>query len=139
MPGIRSEGTAAAETPLREYFAEKRDGTRVCRALDARILVRDSFFAATAVDISQSGIQLRIHDDAFATPEERTQLLAFSAQVHRHLGGGFEVILAEGAIRVAAEVVRVAGYCADDGTLILVGCRFARSLTREECDLLDLP
>jgi hypothetical protein len=137
-PAIRTEGSDAAERLLSEYFAEKRDGLRICRPLDASLLVRDVFYGATAVDVSISGIQLRIDDPAFATEEEGSQLLLFSAKVHQHLNGGFEVILADGAIRLPAEVVRVAGYCGSHGTLILVGCRFGRALSPAECELLGL-
>ena len=93
-------------------------------------------FRAMTVDISTTGVLLRIMDPTFASPEELEHLMPYTARVWYHFEGGFEVAFAEDKVRVDGDVVRVTGYCGRGANLILIGCRFRDELTQEDAERL---
>jgi hypothetical protein len=127
------------ERILRSYFAGKRDAVRTYRLMNIEIIGKRGLFDAVAVDISRSGILLRIQDPSFAREQELDQIMPYTARVWYHFEGGFEIVFPdEGKVRVQADVVRVTGYVGRGERLIFVGCRFRRTLESDECERLGI-
>ena len=123
---------------LRGYFAGKRDAVRTYRLLNIEIVGKRGMFDAVAVDISRSGILIRIQDPSFAREHEMAQIMPYTARVWYHFEGGFEIVFPESSVRVQADVVRVTGYVGRGERLIFVGCRFRRMLEPDECERLGI-
>ena len=121
-------GPEAVADILEGCVADKRDGFRTCRFLDLRIEGTQGAFKAVAVDLSRSGMLFRIIDPDFATAEEATQLMPYTARVWSHFDEGLTVHFPDGATSARAEVARVTGYCGEGTSLILIACRFVEPL-----------
>jgi hypothetical protein len=121
------------EKILRGYFSGKRDALRTYKFLEVQVQGKRGTFNAMAVDISRSGILLRIMDSGFAESAEMNHLMPYTARVWHHFEGGFGVLFNGGSLKVSADVVRVTGYSGRGSSLILLGCRFRRDLTPEQC------
>ncbi len=147
LPGIlgqvkREHDTAGdpqdvSET-LRRYFSGKRDAVRTCRFLDVEVTGKHGAFKAMAVDVSRSGVLLRIFDPRFADEEEMDLLMPYTARVWNHFGGGLRLDFDSREVRLSADVVRVTAYAGRGSHLILLGCRFRRDLSPEECSELGI-
>ncbi len=135
-PGMERE---VIEKILRGYFSGKRDSLRTHKLLDVLCEGKKGAFKGMAVDISRSGILLRIMDPAFASAAEVNHLMPYTARVWFHFEGGFWVHFKNGKLKVNADVVRVTGFCGRGQSLILIGCKFRRHLTPEECEELSIP
>ncbi len=128
----------AVEEILRKYFSGRRDSLRTCKFFDLEVMGRHGNFAGMTVDLSRSGALVRISDPTFASAEEMTALMPYTARVWYHLEGGFSIKLNEVKFQLPADVVRVTGYCGRGSSLILIGCRFRRNLTEDECKVLEI-
>jgi hypothetical protein len=126
------------ERIIKSYFAGKRDAVRTYKLLDIEIVGKRGLFHAVAVDISRSGVLLRIQDPSFANDKEMDQIMPYTARVWFHFEGGFEAVFAGGDVRLQADVVRVTGYVGRGERLIFVGCRFRRPLEKHECERLGI-
>jgi len=126
------------ETILRGYFSGKRDSIRTYRLVDATVEGRNGSFNAMAVDVSRSGVLLRIMDPCFASEDEIYHLMPYTARVWYHFEGGLTVHFAKDSVVADADVVRVTGYCGRGSSLILIGCRFRERLTHRQCGLLGI-
>lgn len=129
---------AVIEELLRGYFSGKRDSLRTYKLLDVEVRGKRARFKGMVVDISRSGVLLRIMDPTFATAEEQELLMPYTARVWYHFEGGFVLALEDGSICVPAHVVRVTGYCGRGASLIFIGCRFERPLTKKQCKRLGV-
>jgi hypothetical protein len=134
-PGMSPE---RVQEVLRDHFSGKRDSVRTARLIDVVVEGRHGSFRALAVDISRSGILLRIVDADFAPPEEEGQLMPYTARVWHHFDGGLYVRCPEQRVVAKADIVRVTGYSNRGQTVILIGCRFDPGLEYEECDRLGI-
>lgn len=126
------------EEILKEYFSGKRAAVRTYKFLDVRVKGRRGVFHGMAVDISATGMLLRIIDKDFAHAEEVDRLMPYTARVWFHFENGLDVAFDAGKFRAAADVVRVTGYCGRGRGLILIGCRFREPLTDEQCASLGI-
>jgi hypothetical protein len=134
-PGMNPE---IVEKILRGYFSGKRDALRTYKFLDSEVSGHHGTFRAMAVDISRTGVLLRITDPEFATQDEMNHLMPYTARVWFHFEGGFTIRFSRGAVVTTANVVRVTGYVGRGNSLILLGCRFDRDLAQEECAMLGI-
>jgi hypothetical protein len=130
--------TAEVEEILREYFSGKRDAIRTYKFLDVRVKGKHGVFRGMAVDISATGMLLRIIDRDFANTEETDRLMPYTARVWFHFENGLDVAFDGGNVRTRADVVRVTGYCGRGKGLILIGCRFREPLNGEQCTSLGI-
>jgi hypothetical protein len=127
------------ERKLQTHFTGRRAALRTCKFLDCSIRGESETFTSMAVDISRTGALIRVLDTSFAGPDEKTQLMLYTARVWFHFEDGLEISFLDGSIVLAADVVRVSGYCGRGGGLNLIGIHFRTELTEEECAQLDIP
>jgi hypothetical protein len=130
--------TQQVEELLREYFSGKRDAVRTYKFLDVRVKGKRGAFRGMAVDISATGMLLRIIDKDFAAESETDRLMPYTARVWFHFESGLDVEFDEGKVSTSADVVRVTGYCGRGRGLILIGCRFREQLKAEQCRALGI-
>lgn len=123
---------------LREYFSGKRDALRTPTLLDVEVTGRYGTFKGVVVDISRSGLLLRIMDSTFADSDELDHLMPYTARVWYQFEEGLTVRFAETDVEVSAFVVRVTGYAGRGQHLILIGCRFREALSEDRCELLGV-
>lgn len=142
QPGVALE--EAEETPeivekiLLGYFSGKRDAVRTYKFLDVEVEGKRGVFRGMAVDISATGMLLRIIDSDFAKLDEMDHLMPYTARVWFHFENGLAVAFAKGQVRTQADVVRVTGYCGRGKGLILIGCRFRDPLDDGQCEALGI-
>lgn len=128
----------SAELLLRDHFAGKRNGMRFRQILDIRVEGNGGTFLARTVDLSRTGILLKLEDRGFATPEQESDLKLYSDLVLGHFGPRMLISFGSDALRRRASVVRVAWRNHRGKKTILVGCRFHRPLTAQTCVLLGV-
>ncbi len=126
------------EDLLREYFSGKRDAVRTYKFLNIALEGRHGSFQGMAIDISRSGMLVRVMDDDFATAEEMEHLMPYTARVWYHFEGGFSVDFLDKGVSTRGDVVRVTGYCGSGSSLILIGCRFHELLPPKDCEKLGI-
>jgi hypothetical protein len=138
--GLTSLGSAVGllEKVLQAQYAGRRGAVRTFKFLDLSVEGRGGAYEALGINISRSGLLLRITDARFATEDDQLHLMTYTARVLQEFQGGFQVLLEGGVVARTADVVRVSGYCGTKSSLVLVGCRFREELTREECELLSI-
>jgi len=129
----------AAELELRSHFGGKRDGPRQRRELEVLLRGRAGRFAARTVDVSRSGVLLRITDPIYAHVQH--DLTRFIANIERHFRTRVDVRFVEAQLSVAAEVARLTVSRADihgeDGRM-LMACHFRTNLTPVQCHALGI-
>jgi len=125
---------------LAEHFSGNRGALRVCKFLDVRAEGKHASFTAMAVDVSSTGLLLRIVDPTFAPEDEMDQLMPYSGRVLEQFADGVSIAFPGGGPRVAADVVRVTGYRGEGAgsEIITIGCRFRRELSTKECTLIGI-
>ena len=121
-----------------EHYAGKRDALRTYRFLDLEVSGEHGTFRGMAVDISRSGMLMRITDPHFATEAEAAHLMTFTARVWYHFEGGVKVRFGEANVSADGSVVRVTGYCGPGASLILIGVRFKHMLGEHACERLAI-
>ena len=126
------EGAAQAELEIHSHFAGKRDGTRIDRRIEIVLRLADNAFVAETVDISRSGVRLRM-ESGFA--DQGLNLTYFALQVQCHFSDGCEAILSGYDKPVKARIVRATER---EGRL-LVAFRFDKRLPRKVCKALGIP
>lgn len=126
------------EDTLRRYFSGKRGALRTCKFLDVQVEGKHGAFEGMAVDVSRSGVLLRIFDPRFTGEDETDLLMPYTARVWNHFGGGLSVEFHARDVRLSADVVRVTAYPGRGSHLILLGCRFRRDLSHSECEKLGI-
>lgn len=135
VPGLEPE---IVDRILRENFCGKRSAVRTAKPLDVTVEGRKGSYEGTIVDISRTGLLLRISDPRFAGSEERKHLMPYTARVWQNFADGLFVATKDKALDACADVVRVTGYSGRDAELILIGCRFRRELNEDECGRLGI-
>jgi hypothetical protein len=135
VPGLEPE---VVDRILRENFCGKRSAVRTCKLLDVSVEGKKGTFKGMVVDISRTGVLLRIQDPAFARADERKHLMPYTARVWQNFGEGLFVTSEDKALEACADVVRVTGYCGRGAELILIGCRFRHDLSEEDCEKLGI-
>ena len=123
---------------LREYFSGKRDAVRTYKFLNIELQGQHGSFQGMAIDISRSGMLIRVMDDDFATADEMEHLMPYTARVWYHFEEGFSVDFCDTGVMMRGDVVRVTGYCGRGSSLILIGCRFHEPLPAEDCEKLGI-
>jgi len=119
----------------RGYFSGQRAALRTLRFLDVELQGNQGALKGVAVDLSRSGMLLRIVDPDFAGDQDVDQLMAYTARVWHHLHGEFKTSFVEPDVkRLVTDVIRVTSH----GGLVLIGCRFQRLLTRGQCRKLGI-
>ena len=118
------------------HFTGKRAALRTLRFLDVVVEGKHGKLDAVAVDLSRSGMLLRIIDPAFSGEFDVEQLMAYTARVWHHFSDGLKATFGEDQTtkRLKTDVVRVTSH----GGLVLIGCRFQRLLTRGQCRKLGI-
>ena len=111
---------------------------RFRQILDIRVEGNGGTFLARTVDLSRTGILLKLQDRGFATPEQEGDLKLYSDLVLGHFGPRMLISFGSDALRRRASVVRVAWRNHRGKNTILVGCRFHRPLTAQTCVLLGV-
>lgn len=141
---IRKEVPAgvAGETISRvigSCFSGRRSAVRTGRFFDLRVEGRHGEFRAIAVDISRSGLLLRILDRSFAAEQEELFLMPYMGRIRFHFEEGIAIHLpVEGGTRTA-DIVRITGYMEQGNGVILLGCRFREALSDDLCRALEIP
>ncbi|NJN14261.1 MAG: PilZ domain-containing protein [Planctomycetes bacterium] len=126
------------EALLRSYFSGKRAAVRTSTLLDVILEGPHGFFSGMAVDLSRTGILLRINDADFAMPDEEQHLMRYTSRVWHHFERGLAVLFPGVDLRALADVVRVTGYSGKGSCLILIGCHFREALDESICDKLGI-
>ena len=134
-PGMDSE---IIEKVLRGYFSGKRDAIRTYKFLNIEMQGGHGNFHGMAIDISRSGMLVRIMDPRFAGADEMEHLMPYTARVWYHFEGGFFASFSDTGVTARGEVVRVTGYCGRGNSLILIGCRFTTPLAEDDCERLSI-
>ena len=139
-----STGTAQVLDPdiieniLRECFSGKRDAIRTCKFLNVEMQGQHGTFQALAVDISRSGMLIRVMDPHFASAEEMEHLMPYTARVWYQFEAGFSVSFADTGVTARGNVMRVTAYSGRGRSLILIGCRFKKPLAADDCEKLTI-
>jgi len=118
---------------------ERRGAPRLDRILFVEVQGDYGSYRAKAFNVSQSGVLLSIDDPGFAPPAAPDQLVVFTKRMGFQFGNGMLVRFLEAEVDVQADVVRVSEQEASGEVVIVIGCRFRRPLSREECDRLEAP
>ena len=130
---MTDESTAAgAELEIHNYFAGKRDGTRVDCCIEIVLRVAGEAFVAETVDISRSGVLLRMES---SLADMGLNLPYFALQVQCQFADGCEALLAGHDTPMGATVVRATER---EGHL-LVAFRFDEPLSDKACEALGVP
>ena len=132
----KSVGQPSAESVkllLSEHFGGKRDSKRSFKLIEVEVGGQFRSFQGLAVDVSRSGLLLRIMDPQFARFDASSSFVRYTELVESHFGVGLWIRFRGTMVRVDANVIRVATFGLGDRELILVGCRFDRLLTVDEC------
>ena len=127
-------GPVELERMLREHFAGKRDALRTPTLLDVIVEGHHDSFDGMVVDVSRSGMLLRLLDEEF----DSHPLVPYTARVRFHFGSGLNVRFRESGISAEGTVVRVTEHVAGTVTVVLIGCRFRHALTAHECEMLAI-
>ena len=134
-PGMEPE---IVEKILQAYFSGKRDSIRTYKMVSLEIQGSHGTFRGMAVDISRTGMLLRIMDPHFASQDEMEHLMPYTARVWYHFESGFHVRFPDAGAAARGQVVRVTGHCGRGNSLILLGCRFRTALTEDECQRIGI-
>lgn len=134
-PGMSRE---EVEGIILKHFSGKRYALRTERLLDLDVEGSHGTFAAVSVDLSRTGALLRILDSDFAPAEESHHLMQYTACVWHHFANGLWLRFQGLTVGVRGEVARVTNLPGQAG-LILVGVKFRRELSPEECKILGIP
>ncbi len=118
---------------------ERRGSPRLDRILFIEVQGDYGSYRAKAFNVSQSGVLLSIDDPGFAPPAAPDQLVVFTKRMGFQFGNGMLVRFLEAQVDVQADVVRVNEQETGGDAVIVIGCRFRRPLSREECARLDAP
>lgn len=122
----------SAEMELRSHFSGKRSAQR--RSLELKVTVcgiMDSF-PAESIDVSKSGILLKITDSMFADGGE--DLASFAFKVQQHFQQGADILFVDYGFGVTASVVRVTHR----NGLLSLACRFRHPLSTGQCAALEI-
>jgi hypothetical protein len=122
-----------AELELRSHFVGKRDGVRQPCDLDVMLRGRGGSFTGQTVDISRSGVLLRITDQLYNISND--DLASFAGRIEKHFRTRVDVFFVEAGLRKAAEVARLT--MSEMGEF-LMACQFREQLSRKECELLEI-
>ena len=129
---MRDKKAAGAELEIHSHFAGKRDGKRIDCRIEVVLRVAGNAFVAETVDISRSGVLLRM-DSGVA--DQGLNLPYFALQVQCHFADGCEAILSGYDKPVRAKIVRATER---EGHL-LVAFRFDKPLPAKVCMALGIP
>lgn len=129
---MADESTAGAELEIHSHFAGKRNGIRIDRRIEIVLRVAGNAFVAESVDISRSGVLLRMES---GLADHGLNLPYFSLQVQCHFSDGCEAILSGHDTPVKARVVRATER---EGHL-LVAFSFDEPLSAKVCEALGIP
>lgn len=136
VAGGPAEGSEAV--PWSDFFGKRRS-ERHALGLNAIVEGARGTYGAVVHDLSRGGVLLEIRDPAFAARGEADDLLRYAARVASALGRGFRLRVGDVVAAPLLRVVRMAAAVERDRATNLLGCRFERPLTAEECETLGLP
>jgi hypothetical protein len=136
VAGGPAEGSEAV--PWSGFFGKRRS-ERYDLRLNAIVEGARGTYRAVVHDVSRGGVLLEIRDPAFAAPGEAEDLLRYAARVAFALGRGFRLRVGKELATPLLRVVRMAAAVERDLARNLLGCRFERPLTAEECAAIGLP
>ena len=122
-----------AELELRRHFVGKRDGVRQPCDLNVMLRGRGGSFTGQTVDISRSGVLLRITDQLYNVPQD--DLTSFAGRIEKHFRTRVDVFFVEAGLRKAVEVARLT--MSETGEF-LMACHFRERLDARECELLEI-
>jgi len=117
---------------------ERRRMPRVDRVYVAEIQSDGGTYRAHVLNLSCSGALFTLLGAAFAPPADPDRLAGFTRRVGLQFSSGLMVRILDGDVAAQADVVRVMHKTDEGDPLIVVGCRFRRVLTPQECDRLDI-
>jgi len=113
----------------------RRFGKRLDVTHPIEVAGRSGGFSGQTVNISRTGVLLWVADDRFIPLAESDNMVLFTERVAEEFGEGLEIRLSQD-IALEAEVVRVTRRAEKDTGPVLIACRYARPLTREEWERL---
>jgi len=123
-----------AEFELRQYFQGRRSGGRMDHRVDLVLKGEGARFRARAVNLSRSGVLLRI-----LGRRASDDLVDFAGRVSRVFARGARLHFLDIDLTVKADIVRVTfgdGGLSDE---MLIAWRFRRPLAKTICKDLGLP
>ncbi|MGQ0614833.1 MAG: PilZ domain-containing protein [Planctomycetaceae bacterium] len=127
-----------SEAELRRHFMGKRDGFRSRVDLAVVVEGRGAQFEARAVDLSRSGILLKITDPRFAPAGRSIGLVEYCNRIVTYFEQGLNLQFFGGALKRRATPIRVANQSLGVEEPLLLACRFAAPLDGPACALLGL-
>jgi len=122
-----------AEMELRSHFVGKRDGVRQPCDLNIMLRGRGGSFTGQTVDLSRSGVLLRITDQLYNQPYD--DLTSFAGRIEKHFRTRVDVFFVEAGLRKASEVARLT--MSETGEF-LMACQFRDRLTESQCEMLGI-
>jgi len=117
---------------------ERRAYARVDRILYVEVAGDYGAYRAYALNVSCNGVLLTITDPQFAAPSEPDQLVMFTKRLGFQFRNGMIVRFLEADVSVEADVVRVSERTESGELLIVIGGKFRRVLSRDECQRLEI-
>ncbi|NJN14260.1 MAG: PilT/PilU family type 4a pilus ATPase, partial [Planctomycetes bacterium] len=118
---------------------ERRGAVRLHRVLFIEVQGDYGSFKAKAINVSQTGVLLSIDDPGFAPPAAPDQLVLFTKRLGFQFRNGMLIRFLETDLSLQADVVRVNEEETSGESSIVIGCKFRRPLTKEECAVLEVP
>jgi hypothetical protein len=133
------EAAPATERPSRQRdHVERRAYPRVDSVLYAEVQGDYGTYRAYALNVSASGALFTINDPQFSTPAEPDQLVLYTKRMAFHFRAGMIIRFLEADVKVEADVVRVSERIEGGELMIVIGAKFRRQLTEEECNRLEV-
>jgi len=136
---LRTEsGKPKRPQPARSEQDERRRATRVDRIFYAQVTGEGGSYTANILNLSHLGALITITDAALPAPSDPDQLVLFTKRLGMQFSNGMTLGILEGDVSVQADVVRVSERAQGGDVTIVIGIRFRRSLTPEECRQLEI-
>ncbi|MHC4934570.1 MAG: PilZ domain-containing protein, partial [Planctomycetota bacterium] len=117
---------------------ERRKAPRVDRVLYADVEGDFDAYKALVMNVSFNGALLTLTDPSFVPPTERDKLVLFTRRLGVQFGNGLVLRLLEPDVSVQSDVVRVSERQSGTSHIVVVGCKFRRNLTPQECQRLGI-
>ena len=120
-------------------FVEKvrRVGSRTRASLAIEVEGRGGRYSGQAVDLSANGALIRISDEKFASSSDAKNMVRFGERVQQEFRDAMRLHFTRSGVVRDCEVIRVARSKAK-GKPLLVACHFLHSLSKEDCDRMEI-
>lgn len=127
------------ETDMRrEKVVDRRRAVRVRTSHRVEVYGDCKTFKARAVNISSTGVLIDISDSELGVSYGPERIIALNQIMTDQFRKGLVVRFLDGEFSIQADAVRVSEITCEGNQLTVIGCRFRRALTPEECAFLEI-